>query len=1478
MSSVDNRIVNMEFNNSKFQKNVDDSLSSIDKLKKGLNFDGQSKSLQDVESQANKFSLAGMAAGIDNISSKFSALGVATGVIIGNITTKALAMGTNIAKQFTLEPIMDGFHEYELQINSIQTILANTASEGSTLKQVSGYLSELNTYADKTIYDFSQMTANIGTFTAAGVNLKTSVADIKGIANLAALSGSNAQQASTAMYQLSQAVAAGKVTLMDWNSVVNAGMGGKVFQDSLIETARVHGVAIDKMIKDEGSFRNTLQDGWLTSDILNETLSKFTGDLNAQQLKTMGYNDQQITQIMKQAKLASDAATKVKTFTQLIGTLQEAEGSGWAQTWQILLGNFNEAKKLYTGISNVLGNVINDSANARNNLLQGWKDLGGRKKLIDAFWSSFNAIYKVLQAVQKAFRAVFPPATAKQLYDITSAIADFANSLIPTTATFDKLKIVFQAVFTILRFGTDIIGAIAKQLFKIAGAASGGAGGLLDFLVVISKFIIAVGDSAERLGIFNKAFGFLGDVIAGFISLLIAASGAVVDFFKSLGGADTSGLKTFGQRVNDALEPLGHTGEVLQKASDAIANFGRAAGEKLAPIFGKINEIVGKALGGLMDRLSNLSFSDVLTVINGALAGGIFVVVKKFVQNMSGIADSASGMIGSIKKVFTTLTDTLQAMQSKVKAQVILNIGIAVALLAASLVALSMIDAGKLTKALIAVSVLLWELVTALQSLTSFIEAKGAKGLLAASTSLVILAVAMDVLASAVTKMGKLSWNELAKGLTGVSVGLVLFITAAKMMDKLNIPSFAAAAASMLILSSAMYVLAGAVAIMGHLKWEEIAKGLTTLAGSLAIIAGASYLLPKDLALKSVGLVVAATGITILAGALKILSTIGWGGIAKSLTELAGSLAILAGGLILMQGSVVGAAALIIAATALTVLAGAMKIMGSMSWASVAKGLVLLAGSLLILAGGLTIMQGAIPGAAALTIASIGLLALGGTMKVLGSLSWAAVGKGLTVLAVSLGILAVGLTAMLLALPGAMALTVAAKALAIFVPVLAIMGSLNLSTIVTGLATMGAALGILAVAGVALLPAIPGLLGLGAAMVLIGAGALTAGIGIGLLATGLTSLANAGTAGATALGNVLNVVANSIPLVLEKVGEGIGLLATQVAQNGPALTAAFTATLIAMLGAVDTAAPQIIQTAVNLVVKFAAALADGVPKIVDSGLKLLEGLLQGISDHISSIVVKASEVIENFLSGLGKGLPKIIQGGVDLIINFINGISDAIDKNSKRVGEAGGRLAWALVQGMIDGIGAFAGTLFKKVKDMGKDALGALADAIKSHSPSRATYELGGYFVDGFRNAISTMTSGAAKVAANLGISALDKLGKATSGASDVLNDKLSTQPVISPVMDLSAVDSGISDISKKFGAAAPTLDVSPIYSKAVSAVQNADSGNSDSSKTSESSNQTIFDIKQYNTSPKPLDTIEVYRNTKNLMSTVKGALEKVDA
>ena len=408
--TVDERVVEMQFDNRQFERNVSQTMSTLDKFKQKLNFTGAYKGLEGVGAAVKNVDMNGLGSGVEEVRARFSALQVVGVTALAKIANSAIDASTRMVKALTLDPVISGFNEYETQMNAIQTILANTQSKGSTLEDVNAALDELNVYADKTIYNFTEMTRNIGTFTAAGVDLETSVSAIQGIANLAAVSGSTSQQASTAMYQLSQALAAGTVKLMDWNSVVNAGMGGEVFQNALKETSRLLGTGADAAIEASGSFRESLRDGWLTSEVLTETLKKFTTTganeyvaeytgLSVQAVQAAldsaeaqygeadaityaakalaeksGKNEKEIKEALQMARTAEDAATKVKTFTQLWDVMKEAAQSGWAQTWRLIVGDFEEAKNLLTPLANFFtgdNGLITQMSNARNALLEG---------------------------------------------------------------------------------------------------------------------------------------------------------------------------------------------------------------------------------------------------------------------------------------------------------------------------------------------------------------------------------------------------------------------------------------------------------------------------------------------------------------------------------------------------------------------------------------------------------------------------------------------------------------------------------------------------------------------------------------------------------------------------------------------------------------------------------------------------------------------------------------------------------------------------------------------------------------------------------------------------------------------------------------------------------------------------------------------------------------------------------------------------
>ena len=440
-TTIDERVVSMRFDNQNFEKNVSTTMSTLDKLKQKLHLDGASKGLESINTAAGKVNMSGIGGAVETVSAKFSALQVVGVTALANITNSAVNAGKRMIKALTLDPVTTGFKEYETQINATQTIWANTKNKGSTLDDVNLALEELNKYADMTIYNFTEMTRNIGTFTAAGIDLETSVGAIQGIANLAAVSGSTSQQASTAMYQLSQALSSGTVRLMDWNSVVNAGMGGEVFQNALKQTSRELETGADAAIEASGSFRESLKSGWLTADVLTETLKKFTTsganeyvaqftgstveaieaeierakatgdsktamDRAAESIAKMsGASKDAVKEALEFAETATDAATKVKTFTQLWDVLKEAAQSGWAQTWKIIVGDFEQAKSLLTPLADFLTGIINKFSDWRNDILK--SAFGkGFSHLIDSIQNALKPAADAINTVSNALKSL----------------------------------------------------------------------------------------------------------------------------------------------------------------------------------------------------------------------------------------------------------------------------------------------------------------------------------------------------------------------------------------------------------------------------------------------------------------------------------------------------------------------------------------------------------------------------------------------------------------------------------------------------------------------------------------------------------------------------------------------------------------------------------------------------------------------------------------------------------------------------------------------------------------------------------------------------------------------------------------------------------------------------------------------------------------------------------------------------------------
>lgn len=1278
-TTVDERVVEMRFDNKQFEQNIQTSLSSLNKLKKSLNLEGAAKGLETVNDAANKCSgnMSPLSNAVETVRVRFSALEVMAITALQNITNSALAAGKNLVSAFTIDPIKSGFEEYETQINAVQTILANTSSKGTTLDQVNNALDELNHYADMTIYNFTEMTRNIGTFTAAGVDLDTSVAAIKGIANLAAVSGSNSQQASTAMYQLSQALAAGTVKLQDWNSVVNAGIGGQVFQDALKETAKVHGIAIDEMIKDEGSFRETLSKGWLTSDILTETLAKFTGDLNEDQLRTMGYTDDQIKSIMEMGKTANDAATKVKTFTQLFDTLKEAAQSGWTQSWEIIVGDFEEAKELLTEVSDTFSAVINASADARNKMLQDWKDLGGRTMMIEAVKNVFEGLVSVAKPVREAFNEIFPPMTGKQLAEITERIRDLTAKFKMGEESSKNLKNTFKGVFAVLDIVGQAFKAVAGGVGELIGLFLPAGNGVLSLTGSFGEYLVKLDETVKKTDIFSKAVSTVVDIVKTAITFVKTAGEKVKEFGKAAGEKfDFPGFELFHsflERVHDRMTQIGDgagkmksgvivafemMGEALEKCK--FLKVMEALWTAVKVIAGGIADAVGTMMGTLAEKLGNADFSGVLDILNSIAVGGIAVSISKFLKSVTEPLEGLNGVLEGVTGILDGVRGCFEAYQTNLKAGTLLKIGAAIALLAGSIVAISLIDSDKLSASLGAITVLFANLLGAMAIFNKISSDTGKVS--KACTAMIAMSVAVSILAGALKKVSDLDWGELARGLIGIA-GLTTIVVASSKAMASGQKQVMKGATSLIIFGAAIKILASACKDLSKLQWDELGRGLTgvgVLFGEIAVFLRVAKFNGKMIS-TATGIVILAAAMKVLASACKDFGQMEWSEIGKGLAGIGGLLAELA----VFTNLSGNAKHVMSTGVALTAIGAAMKILASavkdfaqLQWDELGRGLTAMGGALAEVAISVNLMPKNMIGI------GTGLVIVGGALEIIancmskfGGMQWEEIGRGLTVMGGALAELAISLNFMKGTLGGSAALLVASAALAVLAPVLSIFGALSWEAIAKGLISIAGAFTIIGVAGAVLTPLVPTILALSGAFALIGVGVLTIGagllaVGTGLsaLAIGFTALATAGAAGATAIVAALTVIvtgiASLIPAVLTKVGEGLIAICKVIAAGAPAIGEAVKSVILTLIDVFVSCVPQLADGALQLVVGVLEALVTYTPQIVDLAFKFLIGILEGIASNLPSLIKAGIDVLMAFFAGIVDALSGIDTGAL----------------------------------------------------------------------------------------------------------------------------------------------------------------------------------------------------------------------------------------
>lgn len=605
MSSVDNRIVRMEFDNAGFEAGAAQTIETLDKLDEALNLDGAAAGLDEIANQINNVNVDGISNSIDECSNHFSAFGsFVTGIFegLGNrVADFAIGMGRNLANALT-QSARDGFDEYQLQINSIQTIAANS---GASLDTITASLDQLNEYADKTIYNFSEMTANIGRFTAAGLGVEESTVAIQGFANAAALAGAGSAETSRGMYQLSQAMAAGVVKLQDWKSIQTASIDTKAFKDVIIETARAMDMtemSVDEAIAANGDFTQSLKEGWLTADVMSQALQVMTMSTRdgvteqerLAQLLEMGYSEEVAKNLINIANAADDSARQVRTFKQLMDTLGEAMGSGWATTWKLIFGDFEQATQLFTDLSVRFDDIISASADARNALLKDWGDAGGRDAFVGTIFNLIEVIERPLKALATAFTDVFG-VSGKQLAVFTENIARFTESLVLSDKAVQGLYDFFFNLFTIIHSVVGVFGNFVR-------------------------IIVSVG--SVILTILEPAIKAVWTVFSGFVEILARIANALHAFSDIIEEVISGPLTTVGHFIEDFYK-------LIEKVFKAVRSLVK-------------DTAIGKFISGIVDTLKNLFGFKIDQ-------DGIFKQISEFELSFAKIERTFSEFVGKLK-------------------------------------------------------------------------------------------------------------------------------------------------------------------------------------------------------------------------------------------------------------------------------------------------------------------------------------------------------------------------------------------------------------------------------------------------------------------------------------------------------------------------------------------------------------------------------------------------------------------------------------------------------------------------------------------------------------------------------------------------------------------------------------------------------------------------------------------------------------
>jgi tape measure domain-containing protein len=1601
MTVIDQRVIEMGMDNKGFETGVKESVKWLDQLKEGLKLDNSAKSLQFLASVARTFSIQGISEGVGHISASFSALGGIGLTVMQNITNSVINLTQQLGNTaIGLDHIKMGFANYEIQMNAVQTVLANTASKGTTLNDVNKALADMNDYANKTIFVFADMAKNLGTFTAAGVGLQASTTAIKGIANLAALSGSSAQQAAALMYQLSQALSKGRVQLQDWISVNNAGVGGQVFQDALKETARSQGIAVDAMIKKAGSFTESLQSGWLTSSVLEQTLANLSGDMTRKQLENIGkdakgtaaavtqtwgiqtenqlksmlltadqlhrlgngwehqanaissmsakqlkafgiteaqlkilggaaqsqaakggkYSKEQIDNILKTQETALSAAQDVKTLTQMREVLGTSIDAAWAKTFEILFGDINEAKGMFTDLTNIFGGMLNDSAKYRNDILQGWKDVGGRTLVIEGLTNLLKDLDTIVRAIAKAFMDIFPAPAALTLGSMSVDFRNFTRTLAVTTFTADKITRGFKGIFSIFSLIGKVIGTVVGAFFKLNGVTKITSFDFLDVFARVGDFLSSLNNPQADAGKFGKAMAKVREVVTTvsnavtgfvekarpsydkFIAFITPIFEKIKYFFLNI-GPEFEKFKTWITPFIDKVKEIfGKVGEEYAKfvlwvtpIFDKVKLFFSGVKDEvkkfydfIKPKFDKIKSFVVETFGSIKNSTFYKTFEETIKKLNPfphllenigkaftwikdtltkiePFFKGIGEKIKTFIAGFgTGVKDGVNKI--DTKTIFGGLLDKIKEVLKKLSFKDIATIVVSGLLVALGLSVKDFFSKGSKVlggagSILDGVSGILDGVKDSLKAWQKDLQAK----------TLMTIAEAIAILTISLIALSFVDKDKLANAIGSMTLMFVGLMTSMETFKKdSGKTDLSKMAKGLLMLAGAILVMTVAVMLISTVDPTKITTGITAIGVLLLELAIFMRILPKDAEFKMAGILSLAGAIVVLVLAVKLFGTMN----IKELTQGLQAVGIMLGEIgiflnLVNEKSLSKAGGLILLAGALVLLSAVILALGLMPPEVLSLGMLSILGLLAMMTAFLMLLsefaKDAIVGAAAMVIVSGALSVLAGLIFFIGTMKPEVAVQGVSALVILLATMVAGLTLMETTLAGSAAMVVAAIALGMMVPVLFLLGQLKVEQLAIGLAAIAGVFLIFGVAGSLLTPIVPIIAALGAAILLFGLAGLAAGVGMLAFATGLGALVLIGQYSLTTIKAMLGELAASF-------ASAIITFAQTIAAGAIPLAAAVVEIVKVMLATLLILAPSLEVTVLALLAVVLTTIVGASAMIVQAGMDLLVNFLKGIGDNLFRVLLVAGDLITKFIDGVAYEIPNIITSAFKLLLSFINGMTDAVDEYATQILEAAGKLVKAIIMAIATALADGIRPISEAIGKMVTDAIYALWRVWLS-GPGKKADETGAKIPDAISNGIKSGTNDVVDQTKKMGSEVVKTLSSVATQATEAFSINADFTPTIRPVVDLTDVTSGSKKIAGMF--TPPTITTSLTANKATiiaggmarltGGINNFET---DNRTTSETPNITFT---QNNYSPEALSRLEIYRQTRSQLAMLKG-------